>query len=116
MENHIGRPLKKMLVFLPKTENQMLKNKKNTNRDRQPKTAIFQCKTDKTDLKNDQFILTKKPKIYGNTEYCTDLILGEVFCIFILYFPDSELSVLSGLHFYSHWHDTENREYVILPL
>ena len=43
----------------------MLKNKKNTNRDRQPKTAIFQCKTDKTDLKNDQFILTKKLKIYG---------------------------------------------------
>ena len=49
-------------------------------------------------------------------EYCTDLILGEVFCIFILYFPDSELSVLNGLHFYSHWHDTENREYVVLLL
>ena len=43
----------------------MLKNKKNANRNRQPKTAIFQCKTDKTDLKNDQFILTKKLKIYG---------------------------------------------------
>ena len=43
----------------------MLKNKKNANCNRQPKTAIFQCKTDKTDLKNDQFILTKKLKIYG---------------------------------------------------
>ena len=53
-----------MLVFLPKTKNQMLKSKKNANHNRQPKTAIFQCKTDKTDLKNDQFILTKKPKIY----------------------------------------------------
>ena len=41
------------------------KQKKNANRNRQPKTAIFQCKTDKTNLKNDQFILTKKPKIYG---------------------------------------------------
>ena len=65
MENHIGRQIKKMLVFLPKTEKQMLKNQKNANRNRQPKTTIFQCKTDKTDLKNDQFILTKKPKIYG---------------------------------------------------
>ena len=65
MENHIGRQIKKMLVFLPKTENQMLKNPKNANRNRQLKTTIFQCKTDKTDLKNDQFILTKKPKIYG---------------------------------------------------
>ena len=66
MENHIGWQIKKMLVFLPKTENQMLKSKKkNANRNRQPKTAIFQCKTDKTNLKNDQFILTKKPKIYG---------------------------------------------------
>ena len=62
MENHIGWQIKKMLVFLPKTENQMLKSKKNTNRNRQTKTAIFQCKSD---LKNDQFILTKKPKIYG---------------------------------------------------
>ena len=44
----------------------MLKNKKkNANRNRQPKTAIFQRKTDKTDLKNDQFILTKKLIIYG---------------------------------------------------
>ena len=59
MENHIGRQIKKMLGFLPKTENQMLKNQKNANRN------SFQCKTDKTDLKNDQFILTKKPKIYG---------------------------------------------------
>ena len=50
MENHIGRQIKKMLVFLPKTENQMLKNQKNANRNRQPKTTIFQCKTDKTDL------------------------------------------------------------------
>ena len=66
MENHIGWQIKKMLVFLPKTKNQMLKSKKNANRNRQPKTAIFQCKTDKTDLKKlDQFILTKKPKIYG---------------------------------------------------
>ena len=55
-----------MLVFLLKTESQMLKNKKkNANRNRQPKTAIFQRKTDKTDLKNDQFILTKKLIIYG---------------------------------------------------
>ena len=65
MENHIGWQIKKMLVFLPKTKNQMLKSKKNANCNRQPKTAIFQCKTDKTELKNDQFILTKKPKIYG---------------------------------------------------
>ena len=49
-------------------------------------------------------------------EYCADLILGEVFCIFILCFPDSELSVLNGLHFYSHSNDTENREYVVLLL
>ena len=28
MENHIGWQIKKMLVFLPKTENQMLKSKK----------------------------------------------------------------------------------------
>ena len=32
----------------------------------------------------------------------TDLILGEAFCIFIFfYFPDSGLSVLNGLQFYS---------------
>ena len=31
----------------------------------------------------------------------TDLILGKAFSIFIFFhFPDSELSVLTGLHFY----------------
>ena len=33
--------------------------------------------------------------------YCTDLILGKAFCIFIFFhFPDAELSVLTGLHFH----------------
>ena len=33
--------------------------------------------------------------------YRTDLILGEAFCIFILFhFPDSGLSVLTNLYFY----------------
>ena len=33
--------------------------------------------------------------------YCTDLILGKAFCIFIFFhFPDAELSVLTGLHLY----------------
>ena len=44
--------------------------------------------------------------------YCTDLILGKVFCIFIFFhFPDAELSVLTGLHFYFWWRDKENTEY-----
>ena len=33
--------------------------------------------------------------------YCTDLIVGKAFCKFIFFhFPDAELSVLTGLHFY----------------
>ena len=44
--------------------------------------------------------------------YCTDLILGKAFCTFIFFhFPDAELSVLTGLHFYFWWHDKENTEY-----
>ena len=43
---------------------------------------------------------------------CTDLILGEAFCIFIFfYFLDSGLSVLNGLQFYFRLRDSENREY-----
>ena len=38
----------------------------------------------------------------SHMKYLTDLILGEAFCIFIFFhFPDSGLSVLSGLYFYS---------------
>ena len=40
--------------------------------------------------------------------YPTDLILGEAFGMFIFfYFPDSGLSVLTGLHFYFRWRDSE---------
>ena len=43
---------------------------------------------------------------------CTNLILGKAFRIFIfIHFPDSRLSVLSGLHFYFWWRDSENQEY-----
>jgi len=39
--------------------------------------------------------------------YSTDLILGKAFCIFIFFhFPDAELSVLTGLHFY-FWNMTK---------
>ena len=37
----------------------------------------------------------------SHMNYHTDLILGEAFFTFIFFhFPDSELSVLTGLHFY----------------
>ena len=43
-------------------------------------------------------------------KYCTDLILGMAFCIFIFFhFPDSRLSVLNGLHLCFWWHDSENQ-------
>ena len=43
--------------------------------------------------------------------YRTDLILGKDFCLFIFFhFPDSVLSLLTGLHFYFSWRDTENTE------
>ena len=36
----------------------------------------------------------------SHMKYCTELIFGKAFCLFIFfYFPDSELSVLNGLHF-----------------
>ena len=42
-------------------------------------------------------------------KYCTDLILGKAFCIFIFFhFP--RLSVLNCLHFYFGCCDSENRE------
>ena len=41
-------------------------------------------------------------------KYRTDLILGEVFCIFIFYFLDSGFSVLNGLQFYFWLRDSEN--------
>ena len=37
------------------------------------------------------------------------------FWIFILYFPDSELYVLNGLHFYSHWRDTAWKQRICSP-
>ena len=44
--------------------------------------------------------------------YRTDLILGEAFGIFIFsHFPDPGLFVLTGLHFYFSWRDSENTEY-----
>ena len=44
-------------------------------------------------------------------KYRTNLILGEAFCTFIFFhFPDSELSLLNGLHFYFSGRDSENRE------
>ena len=52
-------------------------------------------------------------------KYSTDLILSEVFCIFIFFhFLDSGLPVLNGLHFYFRWRDSENRMKMIflLPL
>ena len=45
----------------------------------------------------------------SHMKYCTDLILGKAFCIFIFFhFP--RLSVLNCLHFYFGWCDSENRE------
>ena len=45
--------------------------------------------------------------------YHTDLIFGEVFCIFIFFHSsDSGISVLTGLHCYFRRHDSENTEYV----
>ena len=42
----------------------------------------------------------------------TDLILGEAFCVFIVfYFLDSRLSVLNGLQFNFRLRDSENREF-----
>ena len=44
-------------------------------------------------------------------KYRTDLILGEASCIFIfIYFLESELSVLNGLHFYFWLRDSENAQ------
>ena len=45
-------------------------------------------------------------------KYGTNLISGEVFCVFIFFhFSHSGLSVLNGLNFfYSRWRDGENRE------
>ena len=44
--------------------------------------------------------------------YRTDLILGEAFGIFIAFhFPDPGLFLLTGLHFYFSWRDSENTEY-----
>ena len=41
-----------------------------------------------------------------------DLILGEAFGIFIVFhFPDPGLFVLTGVHFYFSWRDSENTEY-----
>ena len=43
--------------------------------------------------------------------YRTDLILAKAFCLFIsFHFPDSVLSLLTGLHFYFWWRDIENTE------
>ena len=37
----------------------------------------------------------------SHMNYCTDLILGKAFCIFVFFHsPDSRLSVLKGFHFY----------------
>ena len=37
----------------------------------------------------------------SHMKYCTGLIFDKAFCLLIFfYFPDSELSVLNGLHFY----------------
>ena len=44
--------------------------------------------------------VTVSPNI-SHTNYGTDLILGKAFSIFIFFhFPDSELSVLTELHYY----------------
>ena len=44
--------------------------------------------------------------------YRTDLILGEAFGIFIVFhFSDPGLFVLTGVHFYFSWRDSENKEY-----
>ena len=41
-------------------------------------------------------------------KYRTDLILGEAFCIFILfYFPDYGIGIFYGLHFFFWWRDGE---------
>ena len=48
----------------------------------------------------------------SHMNYRTDLILGETFGIFIVFhFPDPGLFVLTGLHFYFSWRDSENTEY-----
>ena len=47
----------------------------------------------------------------SHLKYCTDLIFGKTFCIFIFFhFPDSRRSVLNGLHFYFSLHDSANQE------
>ena len=48
----------------------------------------------------------------SHLKYCTDLILGKMFCIFIFsHFPDPRRSVLNGLHFYFSLRDGANREF-----
>ena len=44
MENHIGWQINKMLGFLPKTENQMLKNKKTQTATDNRKPQFFSAK------------------------------------------------------------------------
>ena len=50
--------------------------------------------------------------------YCTDLILGKAFCIFIFFhFPDSRLSVLKRFPFlFLLSQVSENREEGIMPV
>ena len=51
----------------------------------------------------------------SHLKYCTDLIFGKTFCIFIFFhFPDSRRSVLNGLHFYFSLRDSANREYACI--
>ena len=46
--------------------------------------------------------------------YHTDLILGEAFGIFIVFhFPDPGLFVLTSLHFYFSWRDSENTDIAV---
>jgi hypothetical protein len=63
IENRIGYQIRKPLVSLPKTENQMLKKGKTANRNRHQngKTDVFWCKNRKTDLKTGQNRKTDNP-------------------------------------------------------
>ena len=47
----------------------------------------------------------------SHLKYCRDLILAQMFCIFIFsHFPYPRRSVLNGLHFYFSLRDCANRE------
>ena len=47
----------------------------------------------------------------SHLKYCTDLIFGKTFCIFIFFhFPVSKCSVLNDLHLYSSLRDSANQE------